>query len=252
MPSFRTLPDDQIDALVDYVKYLTIRGQTERLLLTQLNGRGGAPLVDLSLLTAEDGEPSDEDLELFEEQAYEIFGDGLLEGIVYRWLKRDKKVTEIPPAPAMVDPSHDDHQELVDAGRQLFYTKGNCLQCHGETGMGDGQTGTFDDWTNEWIKSSGVDPFDPSTFSDFLAVGALSPRPIMPRNLNKPIYKGGDRANQIYLRLANGIEGTPMPSSAALTPDEIWAIVAYVKALPYEASVASQTHKKINQQQIAK
>ena len=33
MPSFKLLPDLEIDALVDYVKYLSIRGETERELL---------------------------------------------------------------------------------------------------------------------------------------------------------------------------------------------------------------------------
>ena len=33
MPSFRKLPDRRFDALVEYVKYLSIRGQTELYLL---------------------------------------------------------------------------------------------------------------------------------------------------------------------------------------------------------------------------
>src|SRR5687768_18182134 len=36
MPSFKLLPADELDALVHYVKYLSIRGETERTLLTLL------------------------------------------------------------------------------------------------------------------------------------------------------------------------------------------------------------------------
>lgn len=252
MPSFRTLPQDEIDALVDYVKYLTMRGQFERYLLAEINGLDGEPIVDLDLVkqNADGAEPSDEDLEEFEEQAYTIFSEGLMESIIYRWLKRDRRVTKIPPAPANVDPEHVDHIDIVNQGRDLFYTKGNCMQCHGAIGMGDGQTANFDDWTNEWI--SGVDPNDDSTIAEFLAVGALPPRPIRPRNLYVPVFRGGSHPNDVYLRLANGIEGTPMPSSAALTPAEIWALVAYVKALPYATPVASTNHKKENKQAIAR
>ena len=50
MPSFRTLPDDEVAALVDYVKFLTIRGQYERYLLAELSNLDeGEPLIDLEL-----------------------------------------------------------------------------------------------------------------------------------------------------------------------------------------------------------
>lgn len=254
MPSFRTLPEDEIAALVDYVKYLTIRGQFERYLMAEVNGLDGQPLIDLNLVRPGDDEtpPSDEDRAEFEEQAYAMIGDGLLEDIVYRWLDPEEKVSKIPPAPPNANPEHESHHELVESGRQLFYAKGNCLQCHGDTGMGDGQTSNFDDWTNEWIKTTGVDPFVPSTYREFLAAGALPPRPIRPRNLHLPVMRGGNHPNDVYLRIANGIEGTPMPSSAALTSDEIWALVAYVQALPYEHRATARSHKKVNESNIAK
>ena len=62
-----------------------------------------------------------------------------------------------------------------------------------------------------------------------------------------PVFRGGKHPDDVYLRIANGIEGTPMPSSAALTSDEIWALVAYVQALPYEPALAEELHKKINE-----
>jgi mono/diheme cytochrome c family protein len=254
MPSFRTLSDNEFAALIDYVKYLTIRGQFERYLLAEVNGLDGAPLIDLELVRPdEDGtQPTDKDRAAFEEQAYALIGDGLLEEIVYRWLEPEKRISKVPPAPPNTSPDHEAHQELVETGRQLFYAKGNCLQCHGDTGMGDGQTTNFDDWTNDWIKTTGVDPYEPATFGEFLAAGALPPRPIRPRNLHLPVMRGGNHPNDVYLRIANGIEGTPMPSSAALTPAEIWALVAYVKALPYEPTAAAKSHKKVNETNIAK
>ncbi len=261
MPSFRTLPETEIDALVDYVKYLTIRGQFERFLMSELAGMDGKPLVDLDLLKPKTGSDSkegssdkaeidEENLEAFEEQAYTIFGDGLLDGIVYRWLNLEKKVTKIPPATPAVSTTDSAHNELVDLGRELFYTKGNCAQCHGMTGMGDGQVGNYDDWTNDWLKTSGVDPDKAETYQGFLEAGALPPRSVRPRNLHVPVYRGGSHPDDLYLRIANGIEGTPMPSSAALTPEETWAIVAYVKSLPFQ-HVGSQPSKPENREAIS-
>ena len=127
---------------------------------------------------------------------------------------------------------HPDHRQFVNQGRDLFIGKGNCKQCHGATGMGDGQADNFDDWTTDWIKSARVNPFEPSTYQDFLEAGALPPRPIRPRNLNVPVFRGGDHPNDIFLRIHNGIEGTPMPASTALNADEVWAMVAYIRTLP--------------------
>ena len=256
MPSFRTLPEEELQALIQYVKYLTIRGQYERYLISEVAGLDGRSLIDLSLVPniKEGEEPSDEQLddqEEFEDQMYTIIGEGLQEGIIERWLKPDRKVTSIPPAPAMFDISHADHEQFVLQGRELFFTKGNCMQCHGQTGVGDGQLGNFDDWTNDWIKTAGVDPFEAETYADFIAAGALPPRPIQPRNLTLPVYRGGDHPDDIYLRLVNGIEGTPMPASGAMSSDEIWKIVAYVRSLPFEDS-DSRVELPVNDEELSR
>ena len=51
----------------------------------------------------------------------------------------------IPPA----DRTPEQIAESVAKGRELFYsaTKGNCMQCHGPTGLGDGQQTDFDNWS---------------------------------------------------------------------------------------------------------
>jgi mono/diheme cytochrome c family protein len=240
MPSFRTLPEEELIALIDYVKYLTIRGQFERYLMAELASLDGDPIIDLSLIKSI--EPTEDDRAAFEDQAHAIVGDGLLDGIVNRWVDPEKRITNVPPAPAAVDPTHALHGDLVDQGRQLFFSKGSCMQCHGETGLGDGQLGNFDDWTKEWIKTSGVNAFDPTTYQSFLAAGALPPRPIRPRNLRAPVYRGGNRPQDLFLRIANGIEGTPMPSAVSLKPEEIWALVAFVKSLPFEDGQTNTAH----------
>ena len=43
MPSFRTLPDNEIEALVEYVRYLSVRGETEIRLIEYLASEGEMP-----------------------------------------------------------------------------------------------------------------------------------------------------------------------------------------------------------------
>ena len=246
MPSFQALSSEELDALVDYVKYLTIRGQFERFLLSEVPALDGLSIVDLSLVKeTEDGlSPSEDDLEEFKDQLNTYIGKGLVKGIISRWIKPETKSTAVPPAPREFDPAHENHALFVDQGRELFFAKGNCMQCHGETGVGDGQLSNFDDWTEDW-RVGNVDFSKPETFKAFIDAGALPPRPIRPRNLTHPVYRGGSHPDDLYLRLANGIEGTPMPSSSAMTSDETWAVVAYVQSLPY-ANRKSANRKSAN------
>lgn len=246
MASFRTLDEQQIDALIDYVKFLSIRGQYERYLMAELSNLDpGEPLVDIELgkqflkLSAAETSAGTQSQSLAEieeqylDSMFERVGDLLLDDVVSRWVDAEDQVTEVPDAPAAYSSQDDGHQDFLLAGRQLFHRKGNCAQCHGNAGAGNGQIESFDDWTNDWVKTPGVNPFNPQTYRDFTDAGALTPRPIQPRNLTQAVYRGGGRPEEIYLRIANGIEGTPMPAAPALTPEEIWALVAFVKFLPY-------------------
>ncbi len=228
MPSFRLLPDEEIAALIDYVKYLSIRGQFERTLLAEISALDGESLFEI-----EEGEPAPEIDNMSAEEILDAIGPELLNDIVTRWQNADQRVTSVPAAPAAFQIGHSDHSALTTEGRELFFTKGNCTQCHGATASGDGTTVNFDDWTNDWLKTPGVDPYDRDSWKPFTTVGALRPRPVQPRNLNLGVFRGGDGAEDIYRRIANGIEGSPMPASAALSSDEIWALVAYVKSLVY-------------------
>lgn len=232
MPSFRTLPDDDVRSLVDYVKYLAMRGEFERRLWAEAAGMDGEPLIELA---GSKESASDDERAAFQERLLELTEDYWFDEVAMRWEEPAEFITVPPPAPVSYAAEHEGHQALVDMGRQVFFGKANCLQCHGETGLGDGQTSNYDDWTNEWIKTPGVDLAIKSTYQDFLDAGAMPPRPVRPRNLRHPIQRGGSLPDDLYRRIANGIEGTPMPSSPALSSDEIWALVAYVKQLPYEA-----------------
>ncbi len=239
MPAFQTLSAAEIEALVQYVKYLSIRGQLERRLLAEIDSLDGDPLVDLELARSmSEGDPSRAQ---FREQIETIVEEYLIEEIVDRWADADTAVTDVPVPPDSFRVDHQQHGSLIESGRQLFRGRANCVQCHGLTGIGDGQNENYDDWTNDWLKTAGVDPNFPETYEPFLKAGALPPRHISPRNLRLSIFRGGSRPEDVYRRIANGIEGTPMPSAPTLSSDEIWALVAYVKNLRFESTASDDS-----------
>ena len=226
MPSFRLLPDTQIDALVDYVKYLSIRGEVERRLID-----------DLALELGE-GERLETDAE--------FLIDDVLTEVTARWLNASALVPEIPPRP---DWNEAETLASIQKGRELYFGAiANCVKCHGDSQLGDGQVDDYDDWVKDYADLTKITDAEQrdDLIAEFIAFGGLPPRNIHPRNLREGIYRGGRRPVDLYLRILNGIDGTPMPAAVlkpagapanakGLTSDDIWHIVDYVRALPYES-----------------
>ena len=108
------------------------------------------------------------------------------------------KPLEIPPAPAFT-------QEAVRKGKAVW-DKVQCAACHGDTGKGDGASARTlrDDWGF----------------------------PIVPHDFTQGPLKVGDAPEDLYRAFMTGLNGSPMPSYAeTLSPDDAWALVAYVRTL---------------------
>jgi len=162
------------------------------------------------------------------------------QNIVSKWSDAETQAVEIPARPAM------NEEELIASrkrGRDLFYgTIANCAKCHGDSALGDGTTTDYDSWTKDF-----VDPGKPGMadlVQDYVDLGMPEPRTIRPRNLRQGVFRGGSRPIDIYWRVHNGIEGTPMPAATpkaeddlyakGLTPNDIWDLVNYVQHLQFE------------------
>jgi mono/diheme cytochrome c family protein len=211
MPSFAKLSPAQIAALVEYVKYLSIRGQTE-LVVVQLAVDENEPL------------PLDGDL---------VRKEALLPA-VESWDNTRRLRLEVWP-PSRPDPSTPQALAAsVAKGREVYRGKAaQCLKCHGPEGRGDGEEGELYDAWNKPKKGA-----TPQETRNFAARFALPIQPLRPRNFHAGIFRGGNGPQDLYLRICVGIKGTPMPvagpgksSGGALSPAEMWSLVDYVRSL---------------------
>jgi mono/diheme cytochrome c family protein len=219
MPSFALLPNDQVEALVEYVKYLSIRGETERNMAFGL------------LIQDEEIEPTRAGIL-----------DDYLQPIVDSWAAAEEAIVRPSERPATDTP--EDLAASVEEGRKLFFNKdAQCTKCHGPTGLGDGNDGMAEKLFDDWNKNKKEDD---------LARWLLPKQELRPRNLRMGIYRGGRRPLDIYRRIHAGIPGGPMPGAGpqpgkkeTFTPEQIWHLVDYVRSLPYENAsepVEGQTH----------
>ena len=117
MPSFKFIPEKDLEAVVDYVLVLTHRGELEKELAYE--GEFLAEEVD-----PDDPESLETTMEEFREAA-----TGFGEEIVEMWKEaRGQEVHPVTPMPEFTI-------ENVRLGRKAFLTKG-CSKCHGEDGRG--------------------------------------------------------------------------------------------------------------------
>jgi len=276
MPSFSLLPSSEVEALVEYIKYLSIRGQLEtelaRYVYDEFEGET-EPLLD------ENGEEQlDDDGNTIEQRiSFDPANDPeqmeyvleLLAGIVEGWdLATERIVVPNEEQIPADDRSAAEIAASVAKGRELFYgTRANCVKCHGPTALGDGQQDDQDNWNKAHKKfledmagaenQEDINPGVAATRPEVVA--SIYPvRNAIPRNLRQGIYRGGNRRLDVFWRIYTGIAGTPMPATGAASPgaqgtlkeDEIWNIVDYVLSLPYEAPSLPQRALPVNPEAV--
>jgi mono/diheme cytochrome c family protein len=250
MPSFALLPPDEVEALIEYVKYLSMRGQMEKALERYVDDEALEKPMD----------PATDDA------LRTTIGEFMTE-IAEGWKTAGEHI--VTPEEGSIPKSERTPDEIaasVAKGRQLFYGAGQCFSCHGPTGLGDGQQSGFDDWTEplrKFVEETKALPDKIKTTKEQIAdstgpdreiaqerlqeqVRELSERQALeahflairnaiPRDLREGMYRGGGRPIDIFWRVATGISGTPMPAAPnTLTQEEIWNIVDYVHSLPFE------------------
>jgi mono/diheme cytochrome c family protein len=248
MPSFRLLAEEQIETLVHYVKYLTLRGEVERALVFELFDSDiedwDIEDKDIEEGDAKSGDTNERPVELTRTESDPQLDDNRLEAFlpivaecVQPWRQAARRITPVPEHPVDWD-----QRESIALGRQLYFgLTANCVACHGETAQGEGQSAEYDEWTKEV-----VNPTNENQVRRYMDLGGLAPRPILPRNLRHGVFRGGSQPASLYRRIHDGIRGMPMPPTLMrpddakpddhrLTSDDIWHLVDYIQNLPYES-----------------
>ena len=242
MPSFRAIDESKefahdIDDLVEYVRFLAIRGEVERRAMAAYVREG----VEL--------DPNSGRLK------------ELLNQVVQKWAESESDAIEVPEPPAYISSAAStsfdsasasrnlavgtdgidsgQHVELMKKGQSLFESELTaCVKCHGKTGTGDGASQDYDEWTKDWTILAGIDPKHSKDWKEMKPFGALKPVLAKPRNFHWGAYHGGKSPSEIFKRIVLGIEGTPMPPVAraqngnpGLSDEELWELVYYVMHL---------------------
>lgn len=251
MPSFMLLPDNELDAIVDYVRWLSTRGEYELRLVAALAGEEGGTAKSLKEAVAGNRSRDDvlKDLAAFvtkdfPEEATTAAGD-----IADTWVQAEAEENIVLPSipRAGLDPTTGlPTAESLQKGRELYTSKkAKCMDCHGPGGLGDGVL------TEQFWKIPGTSPeqeyAEPGLHDDW---GNMQ----KPRNLTKGQYRGGRRPVDLFRRVYAGIKGTQMPAfgGTALTDEEIWHLVNYVSMLPYQkGSPATKEHPPAQKPSVA-
>ncbi len=221
MPAFESMMSRaEIEQVLDYVIFLSIRGETELSLIDEAS-------------IADENDPaalSDEVLE------------NVVSGVFNKWKSVDTQVFNPPVARKASSP------QSILHGRDLFLgyksRKGatvDCVGCHGALATGDGAS-----FVPQAVFNDVVFGGDPSLQNERLGKYSEVVRkqwkdsldewgnPLRPNNLNRGIYKGGRRPLDLYWRISKGITGAKMPAHyPTLEGDEIWDLVNFVLELPY-------------------
>jgi mono/diheme cytochrome c family protein len=226
MPAFHSLmTPSEIEQVIDYVMFLGMRGETELALIEEA-------------AVSDENDPKALADDIVNDAAAAVFN---------KW-KSAQSLVFNPPTPR-TPPEHDSKLR----GRDLFLgrtaEKLECSGCHGPLAEGNGPSFVSQDVFNEVVFAG-----NPSERQDRLkAILARLPKdqadkledlwkkksddwgnPLRPANLNRPVYKGGRRPLDIYYRIFKGINGAQMPAHGSITDKQVWDLVNFVLALPYE------------------
>lgn len=216
MAPYRMLSDAKLDQLVEYVVYLSKRGEFEFRSYRQLE----ETLADF--VDPDDPElDEDEQLELDEELKDTLAS--VRKSLDHDWEVADTKIVRLPDQVAFMDIHSEEFQASVERGRILFLGDAGCKKCHGADGTANPSE----------TKLEGKDAVD--------FWGQENP----PRNLTLGLFRGGQRPIDLYRRVHEGIAGSAMSGLGATwsSPEQkqkMWDIVNLLRVLPLQEEMLAQ------------
>jgi mono/diheme cytochrome c family protein len=124
---------------------------------------------------------------------------------------------EKPDKPVAIPPETPSTPDSIKRGDVIYHETLKCVQCHGETGKGDGPSAFS-------LRDNKDNPIKPYDFHDGTR------------------FKCGESDADIYRVFMTGLDGTPMPSFIDFVkPDQGWDLVHYVRSLQINYKPKSRT-----------
>jgi mono/diheme cytochrome c family protein len=131
------------------------------------------------------------------------------------------RVAKYPVEP--YDPKSKEGQASIERGHKLFLGLGvkqaSCVSCHVDYGRQ--LTYKYDDW------------------------GTV----VRPRDMTAGVFRGGRRPIDIYYRIFNGVNGTPMPAFVTEQTEEkmqqVWDLVNFIQAVPYPGMLPEEVRRQV-------
>ena len=250
MPSFLLLGEAETKSVVEYVRWLSVRGEFEK--------RTDDDLADFSQDSVDDtvkkaaanaaetkkaGEKAEkpvspaqarkeasEAFAKYQKEEMETAVEDTATFLANAWTRADDPANVIVPSVPRVA----DDAASRERGRLLYMSdKTKCYDCHGMLGKGNGAA------TEEFRKKPGSEEL-----STRRGLHDDWGNPLQPRNLTLGQYRGGRRPVDVFRRIYAGIKGTPMPGfgKTALKDEEIWDIVNYAMSIQYQSSQPTKTN----------
>jgi mono/diheme cytochrome c family protein len=233
MPSFVLLGEERLGLLIDYVRWLSIRGDMEIRLANELLNMS-ATEDDVKQTIDNDASKKLKWADAVAAVVKSINDDlpGLVNDIsttlAEDWAKAELPESVVVPKFPRTPPT----QASIARGKKLFLSqvegkKTKCVDCHGAAGRGDG-TSTEEFWP--------IPDAKPARKYEIAGLHDAWGHPQKPRDLTRGIYRGGRRPVDIFRRIYAGITGTQMPEfgGTILKDDEIWDVVNYVLSIPFD------------------
>ncbi|GJM23057.1 MAG: hypothetical protein DHS20C15_29720 [Planctomycetota bacterium] len=150
-------------------------------------------LAEFGMMEGEVNELIDDDGMSLQEVLDEEYEDIFLDNMELAW-------EDVWPVGMEQRPEMD--EDSVERGKALY--EAQCVACHGATGVGDGDSSFhLRDWKDAVV---------------------------VPRDFTTGVFRAGSSAQDVFLRLRTGLNGTPMPAVSG-SDDDLWDLTHYILSL---------------------
>ncbi|MBL4884317.1 MAG: cytochrome c [Planctomycetaceae bacterium] len=230
MPAFQLLGNHEIATLVEYTKYLSMRGEIERGLCIEAEIDFTQSLLDEELSHAKSAQQKKEVQKEFQEEIQDFLKSDFPEivqeislSVAESWIKADDPENVLMPTVKQTNPlgpsqANPDVSSLANGKMLYLSTSAQCVSCHGKTGKGDG------DQTTQFQKRPDGTKYEKVGLHDTWGL------PVTPRDLTYGVFCGGREPIDLFRRISAGVKGTPMPAfgGKGLNDEQIWDLVNYI------------------------